>query len=76
MLDTELSMNVAGSLQDARRILKTWVLMGAQYSSRAEHMHKSVKDLLMDALHQQTLLAESDLDKLLSDGELLRLKKL
>ena len=65
----EMSVNVAGSAEDCRRVLKAWVLLGHSMSSRDEHMDKATRDLLQEALKQHTLLSEAELDAILATSE-------
>ena len=61
----ELSASVVGnSLQDCRRVLKAWSLMGHSMASRQEHMDPNHKATLLDALQRRSLLQESELDEL------------
>ncbi|CAE7235205.1 unnamed protein product [Symbiodinium sp. CCMP2456] len=65
----EMSVSVAGSAEDCRRILKAWVLLGHSLSTREEHMDRSSRDSLQEALKQGTLLSEKELDSILAMSE-------
>lgn len=60
----ELAVHLAGSDENARRILKAWVLLGHSVSDRDLHMDKSSRQHLHTALKEGTLLPEKDLDAL------------
>ena len=61
----ELSVNVVGSEEGTRRILKAWALLGHSCEDRASHMDRSSRQNLLDALNDGTLLSEAELDKLI-----------
>lgn len=58
----ELTVNLAGSEENARRVLKAWVLLGHGLPTRQEHMDPSTRQDLLNALNDGTLLPEHDLD--------------
>ena len=60
----ELAVHLAGSDENARRILKAWVLLGHSVSDRDLHMDRSSRQHLHTALKEGTLLPEKDLDAL------------
>ena len=64
----EMSKTVAGSLELARRMLKTWALMAPQYGDRSSYMGKQGKDMLLETHVQKTLLTEAELDEIAQVG--------
>ena len=56
----ELSNSVTGSSEGTRRVLKAWSLLSSLYNSRESHM--AVRQDLLDALRNDTLLSEPELD--------------
>ena len=60
----ELSVNLAGSEENARRVLKAWVLWGHCLEDRQSHMMKTPKERFFEALQQGTLLSEAELDSI------------
>ena len=62
----ELAVAVAGSDENARRILKSWSLLGHGMTSRDEHMAPELKSLFLQSLRNNELLSEEALDKLAS----------
>ena len=55
----ELAVKVAGSEEGARRILKSWTLIGVGLKNRADHMQPALKNTF-------TLMLESELDSLVA----------
>ena len=62
----ELTVQLAGSPENARRVLKAWVLLGHSMPDRACHMDKSSRQQLLGALQDGTLFSEEELDRILA----------
>ena len=58
----ETAFTVTGSLAATRHFLKAWVVLGEGMPSRELHMRNEVRQMLLDALHNGTLMPEADLD--------------
>ena len=55
---------VGGSLEDVRRVLKGWVLLGHAMPSREVHMAVKHKNAMVGALQSGALLSEPELDSI------------
>ena len=60
----ELATRVAGGTTQARRLLKSWVLLGPAYPNRHLHMARGLRDELLQAIRAGTLMEEEELDKI------------
>ena len=60
----EMSSSVGGTLEGTRRVLKAWALLGPSVASRELHMAKGLRDTLLHALKDNTLMSEIELDAL------------
>ena len=64
----EVALSVAGSAEQARQLLKSWLLMGPAAASRDEHMSSKERNLLLTALREGTRVPEPELDTLLLEA--------
>ena len=60
----ELAISKAGSQQNARRVLKAWVLLGHSLHQKEAHVDDSLKRMLLISLTEGTLASEDTLDSI------------
>ena len=60
----EISTTVTGGASQARRLLKSWVLLAPAHKDRQSHMARALRDELLQAIRNSTLMTEDELDML------------
>ena len=64
----ETAFSVTASEAATRQFLKAWAILGEGLPSRSEHMGARLRQSLLDALHNGTLMDETRLDMLVMEN--------